>query len=173
MFILCTSKQHATKLVNFLNFHETECGGYYITTDKAIPDYWFWNCSIGVCYGYPWLIDKKTHVDAKGIGRNIPFYNFHPAPLPTYGDWGNYSRGLSDLKSGKLKQWGVSLHLTDENIDKGTVLRVIDIPLISIPDDMQELGDIGHYYMFQLFKQTIGALRRWIPKTKEELDRLC
>lgn len=178
MILLCTSKQHASKLVNYLNAHESECGGYFICTSKFIPDYMIWSSSIGVCYSYPWLINEG------GYPKHITWYNFHPAPLLSkphqppfdaqpYGDWGNYSRGLWDLKEGRLKEWGVSLHLIDKGIDVGTVLREMKVPLMSIPDDIQELGDIGHYYCFQLFKKVIAVLHRHIPRTKEELDKLC
>lgn len=156
IYLILTSKRHATKIVNHLN-HNTNIF-YFISTDKNIDSF---NYDIGVCYGYPHLIAEKT------LEKHI-FYNYHPAPLPVYGDWGNYARGLHDLQSGKLKKWGVSLHRIDKNIDKGEVLKVLDIDLMSIPVDIQELGDIGHYCLFQLFKQTIEALK-FCPLNKEEL----
>lgn len=159
--ILMTSKQHATKLVSYLNQKVTF---YVISTSKYLP-YNHPRDDIGVCYGYPYLINKEE------LSKRT-WYNYHPAPLPEYGDWGNYARGLYDLQKGKLKNWGVSLHLIDKSVDTGKVLRVLDIPLMSIPCDIQELGDIGHYYLFQLFKQTIHALRLE-PKTKKELDEIC
>lgn len=155
-----TQKRHAEKLVNYLNHHTSI--DYLISTCKSAPyemDY-----DIGVCYGFPHLIDVSRFTS-----KVIFWYNYHPAPLPDYGDWGNYARGLHDLRSGKIQEWGVSLHVIDEGIDSGTVLRVLPVPLMSIPVDHQELGDIGHYYMFQLFKQTIEALE-YEPLTKEELD---
>lgn len=157
-----TSKQHAVKLINFLNQYTPEIK-YVVGTSQYGPKEFSFD--IGVCYSYSWLIDEETLEDK-------PWYCFHPGPLPTYGDWGNYARGLHDLKRGKLKEWGVSLFVVDKGIDSGTVLRVLNIPLMSVPVEAQELGDIGHYYLFQLFKQTIRALA-FAPKTKEELDKLC
>lgn len=105
---------------------------------------------LGVCYGFPHLIKVELHPE--------PFYNYHPAPLPGYGDWGNYQRGLHDLKNGVITEWGVSLHAIDDTIDGGTVLQTMPVPLHTIPVDIQELGDIAHYWLFQLFKDTIEAL---------------
>jgi len=157
-----TSTRHAVKLINFLNFHCSEIE-YIVSTSQFGPQELEYD--IGICYGFPWLIDEETL-------KKHAFYNFHPAPLPSHGDAGNYARGLHDLKTGKLKEWGVSLHVINHGIDSGEVLRMIHIPLMSIPVDSQELGDIGHYYLFQLFKQTMKALEKK-PRTKEELDDLC
>lgn len=138
---------------------------YIISTSKTAPQEFEYD--IGVCYCYNFLID----VDAPENKDRI-YYNFHPAPLPEYSDWGNYARGLHDLKIGKIKEWGASLHCIDEGIDSGTVLRVINVPLLSVPVDISELGDAVHYHMFQLYKKVIHALQ-FKPKTKEELDKLC
>jgi len=157
-----TSPRHAVKLINYLNYYQPGLE-YIISTDRYGPyelDY-----DIGVCYGFKWLI-------ADELLKKHDFYNFHPAPLPSHGDAGNYARGLHDLKNGRLKEWGVSLHRIDHGVDSGTVLQTISIPLASIPVDAQELGDIGHYWLFQLFKKTIHALQ-FKPKIKEELDRVC
>lgn len=152
------------KLINYMNLYEPEIH-YIISTSKYAAKELEYD--IGVCYGYDWLIDVNAPENKDRI-----HYNFHPAPLPEYKDWGNYARGLHDLKTGKIKEWGASLHCIDEGIDSGTVLRVMNVPLLSIPVDVSELGDAVHYYMFQLYRQTIRALQ-FKPKTKEELDRLC
>jgi folate-dependent phosphoribosylglycinamide formyltransferase PurN len=159
---ILTEKRHATKLVNFSNKINID---YIISTSKYACEEF--NFDIGVCYSYPYLIDVSAPYNK---GRT--FYNFHPAILPEYGDWGNYARGMHELQNGKLKEWGVSLHCIDKGIDIGTVLRVLKIPLLSIPTDVSELGDISHYYLFNLFKMAIHALQ-FKPKTKEELDKLC
>lgn len=152
-----TKKRHAEKLVNYLNQYTSI--DYLISTCKLGP--YELDFDVGVCYGFPHLIDVSRFTST--------WYNYHPAPLPEYRDWGNYARGLHDLKVGKIKDWGVSLHVIDEGIDSGTVLRVLTVPLMSIPVDNHELGDIGHYYLFQLFKQTVELLD-CKPRTKKELD---
>lgn len=162
IFGIFTSTRHAVKLINFLNYCRPDIE-YIVSTSHFGPQEL--NYDVGICYGFKWLIDEETL-------KHHDFYNFHPAPLPSHGDVGNYARGLHDLRIGKLKDWGVSLHVIDRGVDSGPVLRVFNIPLMSIPVEAQELGDIGHYYLFQLFKQTISALEKK-PKTKEELDKLC
>lgn len=163
--ILMTKQQHATKLVNYLN--HTGYLGYTISTSEEIPYCGLLGGHIGVSYCYPHLIKKEEL-------SKMTWYNYHAAPLPRYGDWGNYARGLHDLQVSQDKElrWGVSLHIIDPGIDSGPILRCLDVPLLSKPCDIQELGDITHYYLFQLFKQTIHALKKE-PKTKEELDTLC
>jgi len=165
---ILTSKQHAVKLINFMNIYEPDIK-YIVSTSKYAPQEFEYD--IGVCYCYNFLID----VDELG-NENKVYYNYHPASLSnsgaSYGDWGNYARGLYDLQTGKLKEWGVSLHCIDRGVDTGTVLRVLRVPLMSIPIDSQELGDASHYFLLQLFKKTIHALQ-FKPKTKEELDKLC
>jgi methionyl-tRNA formyltransferase len=160
-----TNKRHATKLINYINI----CSdiGYIISTDKYGPRELQYD--IGICYCFQHLIDEeslKEHV----------CYNYHPAPLSnkgstSYGDWGNYARGLKDIADGKLHNWGVSLHLIEKNIDRGAVLTVLNFPLRSIPVDISELGDISHYFLFQLFKETIDLLQ-FKPKTEEEFKKL-
>lgn len=150
-----TKKRHAEKLVNYLNDIDIE---YSISTCKYGP--YEVEYDIGVCYGYPFLIAEEL--------LDKPWYNYHPAPLPEYKDWGNYIRGLHDLQTGKITRWGVSLHCIDKGVDSGEVLKMLSIPLMSIPCCKSELGDISHYYLFQLFKQTVHALKEK-PRNWEEL----
>lgn len=167
-FGIFTQKQHATKIVNFMNITDAD-NEYIISTDQYGPE--TYDYDIGICYCFPHLINVD---DAKH--KHCTYYNYHPAPLSnkclSYGDWGNYARGMYDLMTGTLSEWGVSLHVVTNKIDDGPILRVLKVPLRSVPIDISEIADISHYYLFQLFKNTILKLRSR-PMTKQELDALC
>lgn len=156
-----TKPQHVEKIVNFLN--ESTDIYYIISTNKYEP--LAYDFDIGISYCFPWIIDSRY--DAGMLLETKDWYNYHPAPLPEYKNWGNYQKGI---KAG-VEAWGVSLHRMTKHVDEGPVLKVKYFKLNSIPSNTQELGDISHYHLFQLFKETIELLED-CPKTKKELDKL-
>jgi len=154
-----TKTQHVEKIVNFLN--ENTDLYYVISTNKWEP--LAYEFDIGVSYCFPWIIDSKYNE----LLETKDWYNYHPAPLPFYGGWGNYQKGIKN----EIEEWAVSLHRMTEQVDEGPVLKVKHFKLHSLPTNTQELGDISHYYLFQLFKETIELLER-CPKTEEEFKEL-
>jgi len=159
-FGIFTKPQHVEKIVNFLN--ENTDLHYIISTNRYEP--LAYDFDIGVSYCFPWVIDSRYNDGM--LLENKDWYNYHPAPLPFYGGWGNYQKGI---KAG-IKEWGVSLHRMTEHVDEGPVLKVKYFKLDSPPVNTQELGDISHYHLFQLFKETIKLLEH-CPKTDEELKK--
>ena len=53
--------------------------------------------------------------------------NFHPAPLPDYKGVAGYNLAILEA----LKEWGVSAHYIDENIDTGAIIKVLNFPIDS------------------------------------------
>ena len=136
-----TKPIHVEKIVNYLNQYTDV--DYIISTNKQeIESYEF---DIGISYCFPYLID---------IGDK-PWYNYHPAPL-NYPGLTNYSRPVKD----KVTDFAVTLHRMTEEVDKGPVIKVKHFKLDTIPVNSNELGNITHYYLFQLFKETIRDLVR-------------
>jgi len=150
-FGIFTKPIHVEKIVNYLN--SVGISDYIISTNKReIDSYEF---EIGVSYCFQSIID---------IGDKM-WYNYHPAPLPKYPGLSNYSAPIKD----KIRHFGVTLHIMTGDIDKGPIIKKKMFPLESIPINSNELGNITHYYLFQLFKETIGVLHKR-PLSEEELD---
>ena len=129
------------KLVNYLNLH-TDIK-YVITTSKE--ELHSWDYDIGISYCSPYYI--------KGT-KEKPWFNYHPGPLPKYPGLMNYAKPVYD----KVKEYGVTLHKMTEVFDKGPIIKVKKFKLDSIPTNTNELGCIAHYYLFQLFKETVEKL---------------
>lgn len=161
-----TKPQHVEKITNFLQSRPCQmCDkDFIVSTDRW--EHQYFDFDIGISYCYPWLIDLK-----RPENKNRVWYNYHPSPLPEYGNWGHWAKGLKKIKESGELRWGVSLALIDEGIDTGTELKTIWFPLQSVPVNTQELADITHYYLFQLFKETILYLKNR-PTTKGQME-LC
>ena len=69
----------------------------------------------------------------------------------------------------KEMDWGVTVHYMDENYDTGPIIRVKKIPLNEPPSDGNELGPISHYFLFQLFKETIIEISKGKISSKPQL----
>jgi len=158
-----TKPQHVEKIVNFLN-QRTDID-YIISTNKYEP--LAYDFDIGISYCFPWVIDSRFDRNGIKLLETKDWYNYHPAPLPLYKDWGNYQKGIKS----KVEEWGVSLHRMTEHVDEGPVLKIKYFKLETLPVNTQELGDISHYYLFQLFKETIELLEG-CPKTMDGLKEL-
>lgn len=55
----------------------------------------------------------------------------------------------------KETHWGVTLHVMDKHYDTGAIIKRVNIELHEPPVTKEQLGSIGHWFMFHLFKQTI------------------
>jgi methionyl-tRNA formyltransferase len=96
---------------------------------------------------------KRINVNYKKDERI--WYNYHPAPLPKYKGIRNYVDAIKD----DAEEFGVTLHKMNMEFDEGEIIGVKKFKLISKPINTDELGTITHYYLFQLFKETIGELK--------------
>lgn len=152
-----TKPIHLEKIVNYLNKENVD---YFIATTKQELN--LNGFDIGVSYCFPYIVDINYPEHDKHI-----WYNYHPAPLPEYPGMSNYIDAINN----RVCEYGVTLHLMDERVDSGKVIKRKDFKLNSVPVHVNELGTITHYYLFQLFKETISYLQ-YFPKTEDELDNM-
>lgn len=146
MIRIYTKERHKAKIKQFLDLLKLEHEIYTIKDNPSIKPF-----ELGVSYCYPRKITNPLlSTPKKG------FVNYHPAPLPMY-------RGpteLDDAIKNKEMQWGVTVHYMDENYDTGPIIQIKKIDLHEPPTSPQELGAVSHYFLFQLFKDTILDIYR-------------
>ena len=140
-----TKPVHVEKLTNFLNLCTKI--DYIISTRR--DDLVSYDYDIGVSYCYPFIVDIDMF-------PKVCWFNYHPAPLPGYPGLDCYSKAISD----GVHHFGVTLHKMTMKVDGGDIVKEIGFPLKSIPTSVNELGAISHYYLFQLFKETIEELQK-------------
>jgi len=141
LYGIFTKPCHVEKLVNYLNKY-TDIDYIISTSKQDIKSYSF---DIGISYCFPYIIDIK----------DIPWYNYHPAPLPEYPGINCYSHAIHD----RVRRYGVTLHQMTNTVDQGEIIEKNMFDLVEAPCCVDELGSIAHYYLFQLFKKTINKLK--------------
>jgi methionyl-tRNA formyltransferase len=141
MIRIYTKNRHISKIKKFLNENNYDFKIYTIKDKPHLEKF-----DLGVSYCYPRKITQPIlSIPSKG------FVNYHPAPLPKY-------KGPTELEEAiknKETNWGVTVHYMDENYDTGPIIKIKNIDLHEPPVSQQELGPISHYFLFQLFKETI------------------
>jgi methionyl-tRNA formyltransferase len=140
-----TKTRHVDSIHKFLNSinldHEI-----FTTKNPPSPEHEFESFDLGVSYSYPRKITKELlNIPSKG------FINYHAAPLPEYKGWLVYEEAIKN----KETHWGVTLHVVDEHYDTGPIIKRVNIELHEPPVTKEQLGSIGHWFMFHLFKQSI------------------
>lgn len=143
-----TKPIHVEKIVNYLNF-EHPLLVYHISTEK--PELSAFGYDLGVSYCFPHIVKVSK--------AGVPWYNYHPAPLPEYPGLFNYSKAIRE----RVTEFGVTLHRMTDEVDQGDILKIKRFRLESSPVNTNELGNITHYYLFQLFKETIAKLGELEP----------
>lgn len=144
MIRVYTKKRHIDKISNFLKLNKIEFE-IYTTKDNPPLD----SFDLGISYCYPRkIINPLLSTPKKG------FVNYHPGILPRY----KGPTELDDAIKNKEMSWGVSVHFMDEEYDTGPIIKIKKIPLHEPPISTQELGAISHYFLFQLFKETIKEI---------------
>lgn len=141
MIRVYTKERHKTKIDQFLNSLGLEHEIYTIKDNPPINSF-----DLGVSYCYPRKITEPLlSTPKKG------FVNYHPAPLPKY----KGPTELDEAIKNKEVHWGVTVHYMDENYDTGPIIKLKTFDLHEPPTSPQELGAVSHYFLFQLFKETI------------------
>ena len=141
-----TKPIHIEKIVNFLN-QKTDLD-YIISTRR--DDLHTYDFDVGISYCFPYIVDIEYPIRDKR-----KWFNYHPALLPEYPG----INCLSDAIHDKIKHFGVTLHRMTAKVDGGDNIAIKTFDLASVPISVNELGCIAHYYLFQLFKETIGSLK--------------
>jgi len=150
-FGIFTKPHHIKKLRAYLI--GSTISNFFISTDYQGP--YTKKFDIGVSYCFPRIIDlDKSH---------MPWFNYHPAPLPEYRGAHVYEEGIRD----RVSRWGVTLHRMIQEVDSGTIIRERRFDLSSFPIAIDELGSIAHYHLYQLFKETIESLPKYVGHIKQ------
>jgi methionyl-tRNA formyltransferase len=136
-----TKERHISKIKQFLESLNLK-NEIYTIKDNPLDS----NFDLGISYCYPRKI-KEPLLSTPSKG----FINFHPAPLPKY----KGPTELDEAIKNKEMRWGVTVHHMDENYDTGKIIKIKKIDLHEPPTALQELGAVSHYFLFQLFKETI------------------
>ena len=135
-----TKPHHVEKIVNYLNTTDIK---YFITSDKQEIKSFALPFDVGISYCCPYILELDER----------PFYNYHPAPLPKYKGASIYADAIKN----KERMWGVTVHRMTDKVDEGEIIQTIKFP-IDVPLSTNELGTAAHYYLFKLFRETIGRL---------------
>src|SRR5688572_17410059 len=116
-----------------------------INTHKPTTD--FTDYDAGISFMWTGKI-KKQELD-------VPWINFHPAPLPEY-----KGRNLCyhALLNG-AKEFGATVHYMDENFDTGEIIEVRRFP-IEDSDDAESLSE-------KAIEESKALFKRWLPKILE------
>ncbi len=141
MIRVYTKERHKVKIEQFLNSLNLEYEIFTIKDNPSIVSF-----DLGVSYCYPRKINEPLLSTPK-----IGFVNYHPAPLPKY----KGPTELDEAIKNKETNWGVTVHHMDENYDTGKIIKIKKFNLHEPPTSPKELGAVSHYFLFQLFKETI------------------
>jgi len=141
MIRVYTKERHVSKINNFLNSLDLDHEIFTVKDNPPLQPF-----GLGVSYCYPRKITASLlSMPKKG------FVNYHPGPLPSYKGPNEYEDAIKN----KEIHWGVSLHYMNEDFDAGPIIKVKKFDLHEPPSSIPELGAISHYFLFQLFKETI------------------
>lgn len=144
MIRVYTKTRHISKIKKFLDSIGMKYKIFTIHDNPPLEPF-----EMGVSYCYPRKIEEPLlSTPPKG------FINYHPAPLPKY----KGPTELTDAIKNKETDWGVTVHYMDENYDTGKIIKIKKIKLHEPPILEQELGPISHYFLFDLFKETIKEI---------------
>lgn len=141
MIRIYTKERHISKISNFFKLKNIKFEIYTEIDYSNIDSF-----DLGISYCYPKKI-KEPLLSKPGNG----FINYHPGPLPKYKGPNEYQDAIKN----KEVNWGVTVHKMTENFDDGEILKVKEIKLHEAPNSIKELGSISHYFLFELFKETI------------------
>ena len=141
MIRVYTKTRHIKKIEDFLSSQNMPFETFTVKDEPPKI-----NFDLGVSYCYPRKISKSLlSIPKKG------FVNYHPAPLPKY----KGPTELDDAIKNKETDWGVTVHHMNEEYDSGEIIKIKQIKLHEHPTSAQELGAVSHYFLFDLFKETI------------------
>ena len=95
--------------------------------------------------------------------------NFHPAPLPDFRGLGGYNVAILE----GLREWGVSCHFVDEELDTGDLVAVERFPIDPDVATAYSLDLESQERLFRLFAEVIGRALRGeaLPRTPQGQGR--
>lgn len=144
MIRVYTKERHKDKISKYLTLIGLDHEVFSTKDNPAITPF-----DLGISYCYPRKIEEPLLSFPK-----LGFFNYHPAPLPQYRGKNIYEEALNK----KELHWGVTLHKMNQHYDDGPVIALKKIELHEPAQTIEELGTISHYFLFNLFKETILQL---------------
>jgi methionyl-tRNA formyltransferase len=145
MIRVYTKTRHISKISEFLSSINLK---HEVFTTKKQPtiQHELESFELGISYCYPRKIKEPLlSIPLKG------FINYHPGPLPKYKGPKESTLAISN----KETNWGVTVHYMGKDYDTGKIIKVNKFKLHEPPISEQELGAVSHYFLFNLFKETI------------------
>jgi phosphoribosylglycinamide formyltransferase-1 len=110
-----------------------------------------------VLAGFLWLVPEKM---VRAFPKRI--VNIHPALLPKYGGKGMYGDRVHEaVIAAKEKQSGITIHLIDEEYDKGTTLFQATCPVEAsdTPDSLaQKIHQLEHRHFPEVIDRYLNTL---------------
>jgi methionyl-tRNA formyltransferase len=139
-----TKKRHISKIEKYLDCLKIENKIFTVEDKLEVNKF-----DLGVSYCYPRkIIEPLLSIPQKG------FINYHPGPLPKYKGPNEFEEAIKNQET----KWGVSVHYMNKEYDSGKIIKIKEFKLHEPPNSIQEIGAISHYFLFQLFKETIKKL---------------
>jgi len=141
MIRIYTKQRHISKIQKFMEKQNVDFKIFTTRDELSLEEF-----DLGVSYCYPRKIIQPLLSTPK-----LGFINYHPGPLPKY-------KGPTELTQAiknKECDWGVTVHFMDENYDTGKIIKIKKIPLHEPPIKEEELAPISHYFLFNLFMETL------------------
>ena len=156
MIRIYTKERHIWKIKKFMDLQNVNYSIYTVKNESPLESF-----DLGVSYCYPRKVKEPLLTTPKK-----GFVNYHPGPLPEYKGPTELAKAIEN----KELNWGVTVHFMDESYDTGDIINVKKIKLHEPPTSEQELGAVSHYFLFQLFKETIMDIyHEKINSTPQEL----
>ena len=110
-----------------------------------------------VLAGFLWLVPEKM---VRAFPKRI--VNIHPALLPKYGGKGMYGDRVHEaVIAAKEKQSGITIHLIDEEYDKGTTLfqATCTVEVSDTPDSLaQKIHALEHRHFPEVIDRYLQTL---------------
>lgn len=144
MIRVYTKERHVKKIEKFLNKLNLEHQIFTINDNPKLEEF-----DLGISYCYPRKITEPLLSKPKK-----GFINYHPAPLPEYKGPDEMELGIKNRET----NWGVTVHFMDKSYDTGEIIKISKLKLHESPTSTKELAAISHYFLFNLFKDTINDI---------------
>ena len=74
--------------------------------------------------------------------------------MPHYKGWKFIDQAIQN----KETHWGVTVHDMTDEYDSGKIRKILKFDLHEPPNSVDELGSVSHYFLFNLFKETINDI---------------
>jgi phosphoribosylglycinamide formyltransferase 1 len=121
---------------------------YFLSPEKLLHELQRRNIELIVLAGFLWLVPSH-------LIKSFNIINIHPALLPLYGGKGMYGSLVHEaVINNKDKESGITIHLVNEDYDRGEHLLQKKCPVLS-DDTPETLAARVHQLEYEFFPKTI------------------